>query len=358
MSETKKGNYLVQAWLVLGLAVSFGAALAGVHIALNPGIEANQRDETYRQIENLVPGADKDRVDEGVFPVDMGGGVTAERKYYRAHDADDQTLGYMLRASGMGYVDKIEVLIGVDEDVKVINGIYVLSQVETPGLGNKIDSDGFTDQFKHLSVGTDIEAKKGQPDKNSNNIRAITSATISSVSVCSIVNEAVREFRDYQDGVVPKKLAIDSIPDMLGGVTSEQIEEIVIGSDVVFKVYDDDGNVRAWVAAGRRRGRWNRIDMLVALDPTAKTITHMHVIAQAEKWWSRVEKVGYVKSFVGQKARRVVMTRSTKPEAQQVQVVTKATTTSTAICRIVNSAVKRLKQAAAADNGAAAEKEQ
>ena len=50
MAETPKANYLVQAWLVLVLAGGFGAALAGVHLALNDRIELNKRNETYDQI--------------------------------------------------------------------------------------------------------------------------------------------------------------------------------------------------------------------------------------------------------------------------------------------------------------------
>ena len=36
-------NVLKQAWLVLVLAVCFGAALAGVHVGLSGRIEANRR---------------------------------------------------------------------------------------------------------------------------------------------------------------------------------------------------------------------------------------------------------------------------------------------------------------------------
>ena len=45
-----KNNYLVQAWLVLALAVGFGAALASVQVALQPRIDENKRNETYEYI--------------------------------------------------------------------------------------------------------------------------------------------------------------------------------------------------------------------------------------------------------------------------------------------------------------------
>jgi Na+-translocating ferredoxin:NAD+ oxidoreductase subunit G len=199
MSDTKKVNYLVQAWLVLMLAVSFGSALAGVHLALNDGIKLNKKNETYNQIPNLVPGASKDRVEEVVFTVNVGG-ATTERTAYRALGDDDKTVsGYMLRAAGMGYVDKIEVLIGVDARATKITGIYVLAQIETPGLGSKIRQKEFVSQFVDKSGGTDITAIKVPPKSDSNDIQAITSATISSKAVCDIVNNAVSEFQNYLD---------------------------------------------------------------------------------------------------------------------------------------------------------------
>ena len=74
MPDTKKVNYLAEAWLVLTLAVSFGASLAGVHLALNDGIEANKKNKTDNQIPRLIPGASKDRVEVGTFTTDIDGG--------------------------------------------------------------------------------------------------------------------------------------------------------------------------------------------------------------------------------------------------------------------------------------------
>ena len=116
-------------------------------------------------------------------------------------------MGYMLRASGMGYVDKIEVLIGVDAKVKNITGIYVLAQIETPGLGNKIRSEDFESKFIAKSTTQGIFAQKTAQLPESNDIQAITSATISSQSVCSIVSRAVREFREYLDASIQRELA-------------------------------------------------------------------------------------------------------------------------------------------------------
>ena len=63
MNETPKhGGYLRQAWLVLLLALLYGAALAGVQTTLGPKIAENKRDETYGVIPTLVPGAAKEQL--------------------------------------------------------------------------------------------------------------------------------------------------------------------------------------------------------------------------------------------------------------------------------------------------------
>jgi electron transport complex protein RnfG len=346
MSETKKANYLVQAWLVLMLATSFGAAMAGMHIALNEGIETNKRNETYNQIPNLIPGANQERVETGVFSVDIGG-ASVERTFYKALAPDNKTaMGYMLRASGMGYVDKIEVLVGVDAMVKNITGIYVLAQIETPGLGSKISSDEFMHQFVAKSTTQSIIAQKMAPSPASNDIHAIASATISSQSVCSIVNRAVREFGEHLDVSIQRELAIANIPKMFPGTPPKQIQEVFVGKKVVYKVLDGSGQLMAWVAGGKRMGRWDRIDLLVALDPAGETITKVHVIDQSERYWkSHVVKAHYIESFVGKRADPIVMVKKTAPGPQQVQAVTKATVTSTAVSRIVNEVTELLKMA-------------
>ena len=58
------GNPIAQAWLVILLALIYGAALATVQTTLSPKIEANIRAETYDQIPRLVTGAVSDNTVE------------------------------------------------------------------------------------------------------------------------------------------------------------------------------------------------------------------------------------------------------------------------------------------------------
>lgn len=192
-----KDNYLVQAWLVVGLALCFGAALAGVDAALSEKIAANKLDETMRQIPSLVPES------TGGEEVEIGG-----RTVYRATAADGEQLGWIVPAAGPGFADKIEVLIGLDPWAETITGLYVLSQKETPGLGNKITDPEWLKQFAGKATSTPLSVGKGEPPKKpetlsvtaaswSHTVTSVTGATISSRSVTAIVNAAVAEMRPH-----------------------------------------------------------------------------------------------------------------------------------------------------------------
>lgn len=179
-----KNNYLVQAWLVLSLSVVFSAGLAGVQIALADKIDANKFAETMEQIPSLVEGA------TGGEKVDIEGRIV-----YRAVNADGNPVGWVVPASGQGFADVIEVLIGLDLKAETITGIYVLAQKETPGLGNKIVEPLFQDAFIDKDTDTPLSITKASPTQDSE-IPAITGATISSQSVTKIVNDTVAELRD------------------------------------------------------------------------------------------------------------------------------------------------------------------
>ncbi|MCK4601110.1 MAG: FMN-binding protein, partial [Phycisphaerae bacterium] len=99
-----KNNYLRQAWLVIVLALCFGAALAGVRISLQPRIDQNKLNETYEQIPELLriwddasrtyKPAHKNRTRE--FLTDEG------KIAYKAFSADGEHLGWVIKAAGQG----------------------------------------------------------------------------------------------------------------------------------------------------------------------------------------------------------------------------------------------------------------
>ncbi len=176
-------HYIRQAWLVLALAALFGAALAGVHTGLSGKIADNKRDDTMRQIPHLVPGS--------VRGVEQ---TVGESLVYRAVDKSGRLVGWVVPARGQGFADVVELLVGLDRSAKTITGMSVLSQKETPGLGDRISKDAaWRGQFAGKPATQALVVVPSQPGRNE--ILPISGATISSESVTAIVNQAVADFR-------------------------------------------------------------------------------------------------------------------------------------------------------------------
>jgi electron transport complex protein RnfG len=188
---------LVQAWLVLFLSVLYGAALAYVHSSLSPKIAENIRQETYSLIPSLVgsPG----NYDKAVeTPVELPDGSVL--RIYQAQDAQGAGLGWVIPASALGFADRILLLVGVDAACERITGMRVIDQKETPGLGNLIVMPAFTSQFSGKSTETALEVVKTAPT-SANQVRSVTGATISSVTVADAVNQALQQARPFIAGL-------------------------------------------------------------------------------------------------------------------------------------------------------------
>ena len=181
-------TYIRDGWLILLLAVLFGAGLSGVQKGLSGKIQENKKADTMSQIPNLTPGAVRGD------PMQYG-----ELLVYKTWTAQNEQAGWVVAASGQGFADRIELLIGLNHDASIITGLYVLFQNETPGLGNKIVDEGegtYRAQFVGKSALEPLTVTKNREAAvNNNKIDAVTGATISSDSVVDIVNRAVRSFR-------------------------------------------------------------------------------------------------------------------------------------------------------------------
>jgi electron transport complex protein RnfG len=195
----KKLGDLREAWLVIVLALAYGGALAGVQTALAPRINDNKRQETYDVIPLLVPGADKEQTVE--IRVEADG---KSERVYKISDADGRHCGWVVPAVGQGFADRIEILIGLNADLSTITGLYVLDQKETPGLGDYISLPDFYERFRDKPTAEPLAAVKSDPAAP-NEVLALTGATVSSWSVCTIVNDAIARLREpiSQHGSLP-----------------------------------------------------------------------------------------------------------------------------------------------------------
>lgn len=106
---------------------------------------------------------------------------------------DGEISGYALSAAPKGYGGAIEIMVGFNP-AGVIQGVKVLSHSETPGLGANAALPAFTDQYKGKSG--PLKVVKVIPS-GSDEVEAVTSATITSNAVTAGVNAASDYFAKF-----------------------------------------------------------------------------------------------------------------------------------------------------------------
>jgi electron transport complex protein RnfG len=178
-------NVSLKMVLILTLfACISGGVLSLVYIISDPLIEANMLEEQNKAIFRVVPDAKnyEEKTKSGV-------------QYFECTDADGRVVGIALPAKGNGYQGVISLMVGLTPDLHQIEGLAVLEQVETPGLGGRISEKSFQDQFKGINTEPAVGYVKNMAPEKDTDIQAITGATISSRSVVAIINKNIQDLR-------------------------------------------------------------------------------------------------------------------------------------------------------------------
>lgn len=181
--------------------------IAGILIVLTfqmtfPIIKVNKAVALERSIFQVVP----DAVTKTAFMLVNGTlrplqeDEEASAVYYACYDNDGRLVGVAVEAQGQGFQDILRILYGYSPARNSIIGMTVLESKETPGLGDRIETDpAFRSNFDALTVtlnpGTDeivnpiIMVKHGKKIE-SWQVEAITGATISSRAIATILRES------------------------------------------------------------------------------------------------------------------------------------------------------------------------
>jgi electron transport complex protein RnfG len=96
-----------------------------------------------------------------------------------------------------GYSGDIVFMIGVDGE-GVMQGLMVLSHLETPGLGAKIESEDFRDQYKGKSLDN---PELWEVTKDGGTFVPITGATISSRAITRAAARGLELFAEHKDEI-------------------------------------------------------------------------------------------------------------------------------------------------------------
>lgn len=112
---------------------------------------------------------------------------------YVGFDEGGKATGVAVKAAAAGFQDVITLIYGFDPASGKLLGMKVLSNKETPGLGDKIEKDlSFVNQFAGaLPPLVAVKRATGATGE----IDAITGATISSRAVVKIINQSLARLR-------------------------------------------------------------------------------------------------------------------------------------------------------------------
>ncbi|HTL05792.1 MAG TPA: FMN-binding protein [Gemmatimonadales bacterium] len=109
-------------------------------------------------------------------------------------NANGARIGVAVTAKEPGFQEELSLMIGFDPANGALTGIKVLEEKETPGLGDKIETDsGFGAQFRGRIP--PLHGVKGRSPAAPDEVQTITGATISSRAVIRIVNNALARWR-------------------------------------------------------------------------------------------------------------------------------------------------------------------
>jgi electron transport complex protein RnfG len=182
--------------VTLGLAgLASGLALVGIYLITEPTIARNRAQALEAALYRVLPGS----ASRKAFVIRAGelkplegqtDRLPDEEAIYAGYDEAGSPVGFAIPAEGPGFQDTIKLIYGYDPFRRRVVGMEVLESRETPGLGDKIIKDeGFVAGFRDLAVAPEVVAVRRGRTRD-NEIDAISGATISSIAVVRIINEA------------------------------------------------------------------------------------------------------------------------------------------------------------------------
>ena len=192
---------MYRALICVGIACSL--VIVVVYELTGPIIRNNKLEFRSQAIIEVLPQATK----SAAFRLNENGSfepASAESEeadlVFAGYDEDDVLVGLAIEAQGMGYQDIIRVLYGYSFEDQAIIGIRVLESLETPGLGDRIETDEqFLRNFEKLDVrvtasGDELEnaiefVKPGEKT-DAWQIDGISGATISSEATAKMLSES------------------------------------------------------------------------------------------------------------------------------------------------------------------------
>jgi len=198
----------VRSWKLLAMMTGAGA-IAGALIVTSyqltlPRIEAHQGEVMQTAINEVLRApASYDTLyllgNTLVKTLPTGTSAKGLSRVFLGHDRSGKRVGFAISAAENGFQDLVTLMFGYDASAHKLIAMKVVGNKETPGLGNKIESDSaFVNGFVN-AVAPLNGVKKDRGKSGPNDIVMITGATISSRAVIRIIDNAIAHWQPLLD---------------------------------------------------------------------------------------------------------------------------------------------------------------
>lgn len=200
METTKKSLvYPVIFMLVLSFILTF--LLAGLNEFTAPKVKLNQEIEVQGKILDVFkispPSSSAEDInrtfEENIIVEDFEG----DPLYI--YQENSQPKAYAVPFSGPGLWGRIDGFIGVDAGLNKLTGIQFTEQSETPGLGARIESEEYRNQYRDVDI-SNADPGKIVASSPEGQIDTISGATQTSDSVLAMVNDDLTRFIQTMKG--------------------------------------------------------------------------------------------------------------------------------------------------------------
>jgi electron transport complex protein RnfG len=198
----------VRSWKLLAMMTGAGAIagllIVSAYTATLPRIEQHQGEVMQAAITEVLKAPasyDTLYLYNGALAKSVPAGTDTKKleKIYLGHDASGKRIGFAVSAAENGFQDLVTLMFGYDASAHKLIAMKVIGNKETPGLGNKIETDsefvnGFVNALAPLNG-----VKKDRGKSGPNDVVMITGATISSRAVIRIIDNAIARWQPLMD---------------------------------------------------------------------------------------------------------------------------------------------------------------
>jgi len=154
-------------FMLFSICLAAAILLSATYAVTQPRIEETRQEQQNSAIKEVLPEAGHTK------KIEKAGLV-----YYAALNAKGERIGYIFTCEAKGYSSMIRAVVSVRPDGKII-AVKVMEHNETPGIGSRINEEGFLRNFKDKTKQVDIDT--------------ITGATISSGALINSVRATMEK---------------------------------------------------------------------------------------------------------------------------------------------------------------------